>query len=150
MSTELLSLRTKISLLSLSTVDRLNDLNIGYHLPRCHRSSHGVKRRSEWKFPLRGRITYRHCQLPKLTNFLYSSNRLFGGGAAAADIATQNFCLSVPAISKLTTLTVESLGLRRPKPRNTSSWRLMRRASNNNNRFKKEESKCAYIHCSFI
>ena len=31
--TELLSLRTTTSLLSLSTVDRLKDLNIGYHLP---------------------------------------------------------------------------------------------------------------------
>ena len=30
--TELLSLRTKTSLLSLYTVDRLKDLNIGYHL----------------------------------------------------------------------------------------------------------------------
>ena len=30
--TELLSLRTKTSLLSLSTFDRLKDLNIGYHL----------------------------------------------------------------------------------------------------------------------
>ena len=39
--TELLSLRTKTSLLSLSTVDRLKDLNIGYHLPRRHRSSRG-------------------------------------------------------------------------------------------------------------
>ena len=29
--TELLSLRTKTSLLSLSTLDRLKDLNIGYH-----------------------------------------------------------------------------------------------------------------------
>ena len=43
--TELLSLRTKTSLLSLSTVDRLKDLNIGYHLPRRHRSSRGVKRK---------------------------------------------------------------------------------------------------------
>ena len=43
--TELLSLRTKTSLLSLSTVDRLKDLNIGYHLPRRHRSSNGVKRK---------------------------------------------------------------------------------------------------------
>ena len=42
-STELLSLRTKTSLLSLSTVDRLKYLNIGYHLQRCHRSSRGVK-----------------------------------------------------------------------------------------------------------
>ena len=42
--TELLSLRTKTSLLSLSTVDRLKDLNIGYHLPRRHRSSRSVKR----------------------------------------------------------------------------------------------------------
>ena len=37
--TEILSLRTKTSLLSLFTVDRLKDLNIGYHLPRRHRSS---------------------------------------------------------------------------------------------------------------
>ena len=43
--TELLSLRTKTSLLRLSTVDRLKDLNIGYHLPRLHRSSRGVKRK---------------------------------------------------------------------------------------------------------
>ena len=43
--TELLSLRTKTSLLSLSTVDRLKDLSIGYHLPRRHRSSGSVKRK---------------------------------------------------------------------------------------------------------
>ena len=48
--TELLSLRTKTSLLSLSTVDRLKDLNIGYHLPCRHRSSRGVKRKKK-KFP---------------------------------------------------------------------------------------------------
>ena len=48
--TELLSLRTKTSLLSLPTVDRLKDLNIGYHLPRRHRSSRGVKRKKK-KFP---------------------------------------------------------------------------------------------------
>ena len=45
--TELLSLRTKTSLLSLSTVDRVKDLNIGYHLPRRHRSSRGVKRKKQ-------------------------------------------------------------------------------------------------------
>ena len=45
--TELLSLRTKTSLLSLSTVDRLKDLTIGYHLPRRHRSSRGVKRKKQ-------------------------------------------------------------------------------------------------------
>ena len=45
--TELLSLRTKTSLLSHSTVDRLKDLNIGYHLPRRHRSSQGVKRKKQ-------------------------------------------------------------------------------------------------------
>ena len=45
--TEHLSLRTKTSLLSLSTVDRLKDLNIGYHLPRRHRSSRGVKRKNQ-------------------------------------------------------------------------------------------------------
>ena len=41
--TELLSLRTKTSLLSLSTVDRLMDLTIGYHLLRRHCSSLGVE-----------------------------------------------------------------------------------------------------------
>ena len=45
--TELFFLRTKTSLLSLSTVDRLKDLNIGYHLPRRHRSSRGVKRKKQ-------------------------------------------------------------------------------------------------------
>ena len=45
--TELLSLRTKTSLLSLSTVDRLKDLNNGYHLPRPHRSSRGIKRKKQ-------------------------------------------------------------------------------------------------------
>ena len=45
--TQLLSLRTKTSLLSLSTVDRLNDLNFGYHLQRRHRSSRGVKRKKQ-------------------------------------------------------------------------------------------------------
>ena len=32
---------------------------------------------SEWKLPLRGRITYRHCRQPKLPSFLYSSNTTF-------------------------------------------------------------------------
>ena len=41
------SLRTKTSLLSLSTVDRLKDLNIGCHLPRRHRSCRGVKRKKQ-------------------------------------------------------------------------------------------------------
>ena len=45
--TELLSLRTKTSLLSLSTVDRLKDLNIGYHLPRRYCSSRGVKMKKQ-------------------------------------------------------------------------------------------------------
>ena len=45
--TEILSLRTKTSLLNLSTVDRIKDLNIGYHLPRRHRSSRGVKRKKQ-------------------------------------------------------------------------------------------------------
>ena len=45
--TELLSLWTMTSLLSLSTVDRLKDINIGYHLPRCHLSSRGVKRKKQ-------------------------------------------------------------------------------------------------------
>ena len=37
----------KTSLLSISTVDRLKDLNIGHHLPRRHRSSRGVKRKKQ-------------------------------------------------------------------------------------------------------
>ena len=45
--TKLHSLRTKTSLLRLSTVDRLKDLSIGYHLPRRHRSSRGVKRKKQ-------------------------------------------------------------------------------------------------------
>ena len=48
--TELLSLRTKTSLLSLSTVDRLKYLNIGYHLPRRHRSSRGEKEETKFSF----------------------------------------------------------------------------------------------------
>ena len=43
--TELLSVRTKKSLLSLTTVNRVKDSNIGYHLPRRHRSSRGVERK---------------------------------------------------------------------------------------------------------
>ena len=45
--TELLSLRTKTSLLSLSSVDRLKELNIGCHLPRRHRSSRGAKMKKQ-------------------------------------------------------------------------------------------------------
>ena len=45
--TDLLSIRTKTSLLGLSTVDRLKHLNIGYHLPRRHRSCRGVKRKKQ-------------------------------------------------------------------------------------------------------
>ena len=47
MRTQLLSLRTKTSILSLSTVDRLKDQNIGCHLPHRHRSSQGVKRKKQ-------------------------------------------------------------------------------------------------------
>ena len=45
--TELLPLRTKTSLLSLSSVDRLKDLNIGYHLPRRLCSSRIAKRKKK-------------------------------------------------------------------------------------------------------
>ena len=47
MRIDLPSLRTKTSLLSLSTVDRLKDLSIGYHLPCRHRSSRGVERKKQ-------------------------------------------------------------------------------------------------------
>ena len=33
--------------------------------------------RFEWKLPLRGRITYRHCRQAKLPNFLYSLNTTY-------------------------------------------------------------------------
>ena len=49
--TELLSLRRKTSFLSLSTVDRHKDLNIGYHLSRRHRSSQGVKMKKQNVYP---------------------------------------------------------------------------------------------------
>ena len=39
------------SLLSLSTVYRFKDLNIGYHLQRSHRSSQGVKRNKQNAHP---------------------------------------------------------------------------------------------------
>ena len=45
--TELLSGRMKTSLLSLSIVDRLKDLNNGYHPPHYHRSSRGAKRKKQ-------------------------------------------------------------------------------------------------------
>ena len=51
MRTEFLSLRTKTSLLSHSTVYRLKDINIGYHLPRRHRSSRDVKRKKQNVLP---------------------------------------------------------------------------------------------------
>ena len=56
---------------------------------------------SEWKLPLCGRITYRHCRQPKLPNFLYSSN--------------------------------------------TPSWRLMRRANNNNIGRYRFPVACSYV-----
>ena len=45
--TELLSLRTKTSLLSLSTVDCIKDFNIGCHLQRRHCSSRGVNTKKQ-------------------------------------------------------------------------------------------------------
>ena len=62
--------------------------------------------RSERKLPLLGRITYRHNRQPKLPNFFYTSSRLFGGGVADAGNCGPTFCLSVPTILKLNTLTV--------------------------------------------
>ena len=86
--------------------EALTYLWIQHHTPQPT-----IKRfpRSEWKLPLRGRITYRHCRQPKLPSFLYSSIRLFGGGAADAGTAAPTFSIRVPAISKPITLTVESL-----------------------------------------
>ena len=45
----------------------------------------------------------------KTSKLYLLKNFLFGGGAADAGTATPTFCFSVPAISKQTTLTVESL-----------------------------------------
>ena len=50
--TELHSLRTMTSLLSPSTVDRHKNLDIGYHLPRRHRSKRGVKRKKQIEHPV--------------------------------------------------------------------------------------------------
>ena len=75
----------------------------------------------------------------------FGPNRIFGGWAADAGNATPTFCFRVPAISKQTTRQWNRCGLRRPKPRNTSSWRLMRRANNNNN----SHYYCAYWSCVF-
>ena len=50
--TELLSVRTKTSLLILSTVNRIKNLNIEYHFPPRHRSSRGVKRKKQNVHPL--------------------------------------------------------------------------------------------------
>ena len=61
--TELLSLRTKISLLSPSTVDLLMDLCIGYLLPRRYRLSRGVKRNNRNVHPLI--VASFHAQLVK-------------------------------------------------------------------------------------
>ena len=47
MSTELLLCERKHPYLAFPTVDRLKDLNIVYHLPRCPRSSRGVKRKKQ-------------------------------------------------------------------------------------------------------
>ena len=44
---EILFIRTKTSFLNLSTVDRLQDLNIGYHLPRRYRSSCGINNKEQ-------------------------------------------------------------------------------------------------------
>ena len=44
----------------------------------------------------------------RTSELLYSSNRLFGGRAADAGNAAPTFYFNVSAISKLTTLTVES------------------------------------------
>ena len=41
---------------------------------RLHKNNFSSKTWSEWKLPLHGRITYRHCRQPKLPSFLYSSN----------------------------------------------------------------------------
>ena len=45
--TDLFSIRKKTSLRSISTIDRLKDLNIGYYLSRRHRSSRDVKRKKQ-------------------------------------------------------------------------------------------------------
>ena len=47
LSTELISLRTKTYFICHSTVNRLRDLNIGYHVPRRHHSSVGAKRKKQ-------------------------------------------------------------------------------------------------------
>ena len=88
--------------------------------------------RSKWKFPLRGRITHRHCRQPKLPSFLYSSNRLL---VAERPMPAMLHRLSASVCRRYRSWPHwqwNHYGLHQPKPRNTTSWRLMRRANNNN------------------
>ena len=83
---ELLSLRTMTSLLSLSNVDRLKDLNIGYHIPRRHSSSRVVirKEQNEHRFIVASfnaqseKSNYMACRCCKISTFIYDhSDNLF-------------------------------------------------------------------------
>ena len=48
------------------------------HATHCDATTdHYLGFRSEWKLPLRSRITFRPCRSPKLLNFLYLSSRFW-------------------------------------------------------------------------
>ena len=75
--TELLTIRTKKSMLSVSTADRLKDLNIGYRLPRRHRPNRGANRKKQDVQPYivaslnaqsinGGEMAYKHCEISTL------------------------------------------------------------------------------------
>ena len=88
---------------------------------------------SEWKFPLRGRITYRHCRQPKLPNPPYSSNTTSWRLMRRAN--NNNLVLSEWKFPLRDRIAYRHC--RQPKLPNlsysssTTSWRLMRRANNN-------------------
>ena len=75
--TELLTIRTKKSMLSVSTADRLKDLNIGYRLPRRHRPNRNANRKKQDVQPFifaslnaqsmnGGEMAYKHCEISTL------------------------------------------------------------------------------------
>ena len=107
--TELLSFRTRTFFLWLSTVDRLKDLDIGYYLPRRQRTCRGVWRYSNGSCLLAGGSPTDTIGCQNFRTFPTRQIAFFCGRAADAGNAVPTFCVCVPAISKLTTLTVESL-----------------------------------------
>ena len=82
-------------------------------------------------------VTYRHCRQPKLPNFLNSSSRLLGGGALMPALLLRlpaSVCRRYRTEHTVSGIVMDCAVRNTTKHhRNTTSWRLMRQASNNNN-----------------